>query len=243
MSKITSCKNCAFARYDGITQKGCTAKRLFTLRRAGLQIKKAYDNEKEFFIIGGPCAFWRPAQWLDSLPTDEDPIIRARAELSLPCQALLIANNSIKDTIESYLSLTQQQIKPWRITVIFPLNNKLPYKTVAKLIKTLHNNIPWRTERIVNPEYTSEHRIIDLALRHKPLQFFSVFKAGLPIPLNTFKILGDKIIDELWKFVILLPNDKGHGLIAPYNIYHYWKLNGNHTWDLPTNILSNSMSS
>lgn len=57
----TSCKECIFAVYDGITQTSCTANRLNTY--APDCIIPAYDNEKEFFVIDRFCNLYRNTKW------------------------------------------------------------------------------------------------------------------------------------------------------------------------------------
>jgi hypothetical protein len=49
----TPCKNCVFAKYDGKTQTDCHLDMTTKFSSKGIEIIKAYDEEKEFDIING----------------------------------------------------------------------------------------------------------------------------------------------------------------------------------------------
>ena len=66
----TSCKNCIFSIYEGITQIGCSFSRLELFKTAGKTLE-AYDNEKEFYVIEGLCNFNRPMTWNGGVASKE----------------------------------------------------------------------------------------------------------------------------------------------------------------------------
>jgi hypothetical protein len=60
-SKIkTSCKNCAFAVYDGKTQTNCLHKRI---EKFGEELVEAYDDDAEFYVINRFCNYYRNKAW------------------------------------------------------------------------------------------------------------------------------------------------------------------------------------
>jgi hypothetical protein len=55
----TSCKDCVFSEYEGITQVSCKADRLKFFE----DTVEAYDNDKEFYVINDVCTYYRPPFW------------------------------------------------------------------------------------------------------------------------------------------------------------------------------------
>lgn len=54
----TSCKNCVFAKYDGITQTDCLIGMLTKLKECnGAEILEVYDEDKEFYVINNKKCF------------------------------------------------------------------------------------------------------------------------------------------------------------------------------------------
>jgi hypothetical protein len=56
----TSCKNCAFATFEGLTQNGCSFDRITKFDKDAIE---AYDNEKEFYVINRLCNYYRDKAW------------------------------------------------------------------------------------------------------------------------------------------------------------------------------------
>ena len=61
VSKIkTSCKNCAFAIYEGKTQISCLHQRI---EKFGNDVVEAYDEDSEFYVINRFCNYYRNRTW------------------------------------------------------------------------------------------------------------------------------------------------------------------------------------
>jgi hypothetical protein len=90
----TSCKNCIFSVYEGITQTGCDVNRLELFKNAG-KIIEAYDNEKEFYVIEGLCNFNRPLTWNNGVAS-KDKVL----EESSPTFKVYIDCTNIDESLE-----------------------------------------------------------------------------------------------------------------------------------------------
>lgn len=92
----TSCKNCIFAVYEGITQTGCVANRLKKFDKN--DIIEAYDNEKEFYVINKFCNLYRPLSWNGGIQN----LGKATSESALDFDIMVNCNN-ITEEFKNYL--------------------------------------------------------------------------------------------------------------------------------------------
>ena len=214
----TPCKNCTFAEYEGITQTGCELGRLDIFRANGVNIIEAYDEEKQFYVIEGRrCMYSRTNQW--SIDHQDDPIEDLLAsEVEMPYQAIVIVNDKVKDLIRTLKSLWNQDIKPQHVTIIRPFYHikNLKFDAVRGLMEK--SKVPWRMETIVDPEW-SHRDMVDLVVPFVKFPYYAVFKAGIVVPRDTFRIISDKINDESFVFSALSPNKDGQGLVVPHMVH------------------------
>jgi len=230
-TKDTCCKYCVFARYEGDTQLGCYAKRIFPLKRAGANILKCYDDEKEFFVIGGKkCFYIRPAEgWLKEDESFEDATIRARAELKIPYHIFILVdkNTIINEVKKSIENLSEQKLLPTRVTVACQPDCKIIKKhlfpiIINRLAKPF--GIKWRINEGVEKE--NWNKAIDRLLQFEKEGYFGAIHAGFTYNNDYFYNLNEAIVDDFFHFSILTPDKKGDGMFIQRAIYNYWRFKG-----------------
>jgi hypothetical protein len=94
----TSCKECIFAEYDGITQIGCSANRLSAFSED--LIIPAYDEEKEFFVINRFCNLYRNNKWNNGIADIE----KAHNEAKINYNVIIKIESSITNEIVENIS-------------------------------------------------------------------------------------------------------------------------------------------
>jgi hypothetical protein len=219
----TSCKDCAFAEYEGITQTGCSKDRL---RLFEDELVEAYDEEKEFNILRDTtCVYKRSQKWLDkALETETSVDERLVKETRLPYQVLMICNDSAEDCMKTYESFVKQTVLPWRFTFVRPYGGSLSLPdTISPQLKD-RTKFQWRCQEILNPEFGEDQRMIDLALKYKPSLYYAVFRAGIEVPEDMFEIISNKVVQERFKFAALSPNGENQGLVVQHSVYQYTKM-------------------
>ena len=113
----TPCKNCIFAKYNGITQYGCKLDKLDIFRKHDTYISEAYDEDKEFYVIKNrTCIEFRTTRWKHINEPLWDQKDRLRQENEIRYQAIIIVNDNLQDTLTTLDSLVNQSIPPRYIT-------------------------------------------------------------------------------------------------------------------------------
>ena len=219
--KICPCKDCAFAKYSGNRQTGCYANCIYKMRKNGFNILKAYDEEKEFFIIQGQCHYFRNKDKWTHTDNPHENVKAARKEMGLKYQAIIIFNGDLKDVEKTTISLMSQNVIPKRITVIQPFEDM--QKGISTILDKQCKSIEWRVEKIVLPGYDSLYKRIELCLKYKPYPMFAIFNAGIQIPSETFSNIERLILDEYKYFAMIEPNSNGDGLIIPTSTWQFFK--------------------
>ena len=217
----TPCKDCTFAIYEGITQTGCSRDRLKLYKEN--EIVEAYDEEREFYVVNGQCLYYRPHEWRKKvenagLTVDE----RLAVEVIFPYEVVLICGENEEDILSTLKSLEEQEQPPKRITFVTPLGCKYDLRNLIPKIREL--KIQWFTRQIINKSHVGRQRIIDLCITKQSMPYFTVVDAGFIVPPETFKILGDKVINERFTFGAIAPNSTEQGMVIPYSVYQHYKI-------------------
>lgn len=225
-STDTPCKNCIFAEYDNLTQTGCSIGKIDSFKKAGIEVVEAYDEEKEFFVIKGhKCMFGRTKAWGDENEKDTWAE-KIEKEIEMPYQAIVIATNDSKKLTKTINSLLAQKIKPRHITIIRPVA-KIKKNKIEDIRPLLNKSgIQWRVETIIDSSFNYK-QMVDLVVPFVIFPYYAVFKSGIEVPLDTFKVISDKINNEAFVFGALSPNSKGQGLVIPYTIHKILAGNSN----------------
>ena len=221
----TSCKDCLFAEYTEKTQSNCSLGMLSKLRQHNVEILDVYDEEKEFNIINNSkCVHKRTSSWIhaqDSLAVQKDQV-KEETHLRFHTLILLRPDSTFVEVEKTLRSLTEQLLKPEYITIVRPAENVIPPNQLTKLCQSLCDNptILWRVENIVQP--LDKVDVYKLILPFVKSNIYSIFYASFEVP-NVFLFdVSTKVVDGFAKFMMLLPNSAGNGLVGLKTVYKYY---------------------
>jgi hypothetical protein len=201
----TSCKNCAFAQYDGKTQVGCDADRISKFNDLVIE---AYDNDREFYVINTFCNYYRGPSW----DTDNgNGLIKIKKETSLSFELLF----NCTDITENY----KNNIIEW---LNYLSNNYIDYsnKIVVKLYHQHASNEETRN-RVIEI-YKSQPKVYistcfdEDAFLHETIMR-SPYSSHMVISENNFpdknvlSNLNDEVNENLKKFIVA--NNNGCNVI------------------------------
>lgn len=185
----TSCKECAFAEYDGITQTGCTIQKLNQHKQNNAQIVEVYDNEAEFYLVNGVfCVYKRSHRWSKRY---DDPQAQLLKEIALDYNAIIFANDSIDDFRSTLMSLKDQRYQPSHITAIrYPGTPNLPYEYQL----SIQNAFPveWRISNVTDKSL-SKNAMVDMTTDIIKKKVYTVCDAGF-----RYRMVFSDIIHKLF---------------------------------------------
>jgi len=225
----TPCKLCKFAIWSDITQIGCEANRLEIFRKAGIKILEAYDDEKAFYVVKNTCVMRRGLNFQGSV---ED----AREQLNLNYCAIVIANDSLKETIDTITSIMEQRRKPSFIVVIQPFDTG-NQAAIRPLTNTLDKTgVRWKLENIINPDIkTIDRYIAHIQVRIKE-NFLAIFNAGYIVDTNLIYNIETAMVDRQEAVGVVLPDEDGNGYVVPMLVWKYYYLTGDQQKSVIENI-------
>lgn len=219
----TSCMNCVFAEYNGITQVDCNANKLDMYE----DVISAYNEEKEFFIINGKkCLFKRIKPWIGT-PSE------ARKEIKFLYKAIVIADKTEKDVATTISSLPF----PSAIDIVRPIDS---LADVAKLREQMvGTSIKWKIHNLMNNKAQYKKKPLDhycqLALTNNKIPYVCIIYSGEILPTNTLETLWNNVLDEGLEFELIY-SDKI--FIVPFLIWKYYYLMGSRKQCVMQNILN-----
>lgn len=221
-NKNTSCKDCCFATYDGITQIGCERNLLDKFRGVSANILECYDSDAEFFVIENRrCPSYRSKAW--RLAAGDSIETQLGFENQLAFHAMIFLNNSIEEAKESILAMQDQTLTPTMLTIVRKKYNQIHPKEITSFINECTFPFEWRLENML-VEAKNEN-IIYNANRGRKIGFISSFQSGSTnqIEKTYFETINTFIIDQLRTFAMVSDDDS---FTIPWSVYQYWKLNG-----------------
>lgn len=126
MKLVTSCKDCVFAIYEGITQVGCHANRL-----DNLDVAECYDDDKEFYVTKNvSCLGFRQKSWLKENESIDSAIERAKKELAFSYTVI----TSIDDIEKKLKYIRGQKYRPTAIYIYGSAGQQIDNKLLDKSI-------------------------------------------------------------------------------------------------------------
>lgn len=180
MKLLTSCKDCVFATYNGMTQIGCAADRL-----KHLEVEECYDEEKEFYVTKNTsCTMIRKADWLNKNESIENEVKRARKEIEFKYIVITSAENFDK----KLSSINRQRIQPQKIYIYDFVKLPVPAQENMEYVH-FTTNVSDPVERIIR-------RI------NKNTNIFYLDNS-FDLDIDLFERLENKIYDEGYKRSIL----------------------------------------
>lgn len=227
MGVDTACKNCVFAEWKGYTQTGCELGIIKNARRAGVEVKECYDEEKEFYVISNRlCSFCRPVEWAQRRGLEKGFYAAAKSEINLRFSAVVVVDkeDNIKDIKKTVNSLEKQSLKPQTVVVIIHRNH--PTVKIEKLnefmMKKRFNY--WKVQGLLDNSKINR-LAVDMVLSFKVQPYASVFRAGNHITKKFFETISKNVNEKFFQFAMITnEEDKKdpetlHGLVIPYPVW------------------------
>lgn len=222
ISKIhTSCKNCVFSTYEGITQKGCSLNYISKYKEKNTEIIEAYDEEKEFYIINDKkCLGYRENKWFVQYDLEHASLeekIKKFEELNHIQYLLMIdlKNFNIESLETLKNSLRDCIIKPEKIIFIrYQSSNLFPYDILKKFCEDAQIKGKWRIQTMVDDEMSSMDILHNTINLNKGYRF--ILSINNPTTdINNIIIKADTIVyKDLDSIVAIKNNDKSAVLIS-----------------------------
>jgi hypothetical protein len=230
----TACRDCVFATYPGMgrTQTGCELKRLDKYREQGTEVLEAVDETgDEFFIVNGrKCLAHRDKSWADRVP-EGNRAATVRAELTTRTDVVVpLGSAEDLDRLPATLdSLRALELKPATVTVVN--NSDLGMgKAVSALAKT-GGGLNWQVtdikERAADGGRVDLDRAVDIAAAKFKGHFYTLLPAGETLPPSFTADLDRAVVDDLGRFVLLLPNERMVGLTVALGFHRAPMVDGN----------------
>lgn len=194
----TSCKDCIFAEYNGITQIGCQ----FGLIEKHKDVIEAYDNEKEFYIINQRiCLNKRTQEWAERFKGRNLKKVVIN-QLELKWHPIIFFNNTA-NLLKSIDSIKKQKIQPIHVTVINPAASPVPAHKITKWIKGFAS---WRVQGM--EDEISRYDQIDLVIDKYRYPLYFIIDAGFELDSNMINKLNTLINEELLTFGMIINEEK-----------------------------------
>jgi len=196
----TSCKDCAFAQYYCSTQTGCDFNRISKFK----EVREAYDNEKNFYIINGrQCNYFTSK---DKYPgKNKEELIELVVKKHKVQLTLFVYIDDESKLLEIADSIIEQDLQPHE--VYFVDINKIGPKLNLLLNKKIGNKLNWR---IIYPVEDFNIGEIPEFILQKSKGLFSVFLSSYQkIKYNWISNIDNMINQELKQLCLITPIGDG----------------------------------
>ena len=153
----TSCKKCVFAKYDGITQVGCSLSLIDKYKQKNVEILEVYDKKKEFYVINNKkCYGYKEDKYFEtrniSKLSIEDKVEYIKKTFKVNYLAVInIKKFTLQQINEILETLTECEIPPKKIILVRYQQDKDAYH-FDNLKHILDKNKPkeWRVQSILD---------------------------------------------------------------------------------------------
>ena len=241
MANETACKQCVFAIYEGLTQKGCKHGMLAKYKLNGDKIEDCYDEQAEFSVIRGRnCPYYRTPQWASKFneSADLDAVNRVlHHETRLGFNIIMYIPSVDIDLLTATVnSLVKQEESPSHATLVIDASQ---YSTsLLQVIKTIF--FDYKGKWSVRFMKTSEkpRKVNHLVNKTNKCQYMVFADIGYEFDDDFFKNINDSIIDELVQFAAIEPDtgSEVNGLVIPKQVYEHWYTMGRQELSIYENI-------
>ena len=183
----TSCKECLFAKYDGITQTDCLADRL---KHFDGDIIEAYDEEKEFYVINRTCTFIRPKSWNEGKSEVEKARLEVKTSFGLFINLPDFSEEELVKTVGSIKKINYDKSK---IVVTMCHLQGGESELYVKLLGDLLNA---GVEAYLSVSIHEAAKEWDNLNRFRNCLFFSIVSAGQEIDADIFSRCDEALNDD-----------------------------------------------
>jgi len=227
----TSCKNCVFAEYSGITQYNCLMGLIDQYKDKSVEVLEVYDTEKEFYVINNKkCSAYKEPQYFKSRnledSTIEEKIQYVKNLMGINYVAVInLINFSLDDLKHILLILEKATVKPKKLIVIRYSNQGEDYQ-YNKIKRILDQNYSsnWTIKTVLDPEDSYETILHNIVNTSKKNNFFLSINNNFT---NLLKIIdkAQKIVYQDFGFFNYITNeDKGvilfNGAVYRMNVFY-----------------------
>lgn len=218
----TSCKNCIFAKYEGITQTGCEFNLIDKYKQNNIEVIEAYDHDKEFYIINNrKCIHARSVKWasrkkiynLESKKKEVEKEIVIKYNNYILCSQ----KTSLYEIEQTLQSSNAQRLQPTTNIIIVPKDIEL---NVALLFNQLSQKryVNWTIKHLI--EESSLYGGIDIAERTLKSMHYTVIEAGKKFPsLDIMENLSNKVVNDFFQYAYI---DGGDYKIYSGYVHNYY---------------------
>jgi len=167
----TPCKNCYFAEYTNNTQTGCSMGLLDEYRKTDhIEIKEAYDHEKEFYIVDNKqCVAYKEEKYFELRNIENDKKKRieyVRDLLNLKYVAVINCYTTDLTTLSDILKqIKQADVHPYSIVICLNENSLFQPHEYYKVLNKSGIKSKWKIKNVSHVEQdhiTTVHEIINL---------------------------------------------------------------------------------
>ena len=217
----TSCKECMFAVYDGITQTGCEMDRLKKFKACDDAIvSEAMDDDKEFFILNRACNYFRA----EGTETNAK-VVRHQGDMGFgvvvdisDCSDL----RPLRATLYSLLDIKYSLAK-WGIIIVHDKNiwNDVESRNgLAGFRNTLVKTGGIYTEVLVTLEDRRKDFDSFKAAHNLGISYVTRIKPGDKVGERTFQKINGMINNDMKKVVTFSTEDADFILFRALNMYY-----------------------
>lgn len=241
----TPCKQCVFAKYDGITQTDCHLQYISKYRDNDTEILEAYDNEKEFYIINGKkCIGYRENKWFENRGLGDLSIEEKIKEYNSTNYLHYLLFIDLYDySYENFDNLKEQlvniSIKPSKIVFVRYQNKQpwYPIEMIQDLMSAANLNCKWRVQTMVDDEASYDsvlHSTINLNKKHRFILAIKNHSTDLESVLS----LGNKrVYEDLDRFTIISDKNKNITLFSTPSYRFYLTVERKNIFDYSENYV------
>jgi hypothetical protein len=223
----TSCKKCVCAIYENITQVGCYLDYISKYKDKNTSILEAYDNEKEFYVIGEKkCPGYREDSWFKNTSlTTEEKIDLIKQSNSIDYLAVIdLKNISIEDFEKLTIAISNTKFKPTKIIIIRHTTYKtFPFNYLRTKLDSL--GIIWRIQTMVDQDALWGDILHEATVRNVAYRFICGISKYKEDMFSIIDKANSIIYDDLSTFNILC--DQDHNIIIyAGSVYRYANYHG-----------------
>ena len=223
----TTCKDCLFAKYDGITQTDCHLGKIDKIKNHPVyELVEAMDDDKEFYVLNYHlCLHQRVKGWEHDNEPMEDMINLVRDEIKMKWGAILI----LKDEKQQDMSRVEERLgeilnqseKPSWVGIINDDVDLDVYWIIDYLNK---QDIPWSIQSSGDSIYSTIDTIVQ-NFKNQKFLFYATFDSDKVIEPDFYDKIYDSVINELKQYSVISDEGSMHRMVV--NKVAHFKYAGN----------------
>jgi hypothetical protein len=227
----TSCKNCVFAEYSGITQYNCLMGLIDQYKDKSVEVLEVYDTEKEFYVINNKkCSAYKEPQYFKSRNlediTIEEKIQYVKNLMKINYVGVINLMNFSLDNLSHIISTLEiAQVKPKKIILVrYNTQGKDYAYNKIKNILDQHNLSNWTIKTVLDPEDSYETVLHNIINTSKKNNFILSINHNFTNLLSIIEQAQNIVYKDFGFFNYITNQDKGtiifNGAVYRMNIFY-----------------------